>query len=122
MATLTRPQVVLRALQGEGTGDAMINTSLTLTKTATMTHGTLLLADGTEAADLDITNGDVVYVIDDLLVDELAVGEQDLVRVVEQLDWVIFRPEELRVGSTPLTAPQLTAFGKRYQASTEVVL
>lgn len=122
MATLSRNQVVLRALQGEGTGDAMINTTLQVTKTATMTHGTLLKADFTEAADADITAGDVVYVIDDFLIDAVATGDEATVRAVVELDWVIFRAEELKVGSTPLTEAQLTAFGKKTQASHEVLV
>lgn len=122
MATLSRNQVVLRALQGEGTGDAMINTTLQVTKTATMTHGTLLKADFTEAADADITAGDVVYVIDDFLIDAVATGDEATVRAVVELDWVIFRAEELKVGSTPLSEAQLTAFGKKTQASHEVLV
>jgi len=122
MATLSRNQVVLRALQGEGTGDAMINTTLQVTKTATMTNGTLLKADFTEAADADITAGDVVYVIDDFLIDAVATGDEATIRAVVELDWVIFRAEELKVGSTPLTEAQLTAFGKKTQASHEVLV
>jgi len=122
MATLSRNQVVLRALQGEGTGDAMINTTLQVTKTATMTHGTLLKADFTEAADADITAGDVVYVIDDFLIDAVSTGDEATIRAVVELDWVIFRAEELKVGSTPLTEAQLTAFGKKTQASHEVLV
>lgn len=122
MATLSRNQVVLRALQGEGTGDAMINTTLQVTKTATMTHGTLLKADFTEAADADITAGDVVYVIDDYLIDAVATGDEATIRAVVELDWVIFRAEELKVGSTPLSEAQLTAFGKKTQASHEVLV
>jgi hypothetical protein len=122
MATLSRNQVVLRALQGEGTGDAMINTTLQVTKTATMTHGTLLKADFTEAADADITAGDVVYVIDDFLIDAVATGDEATVRAVVELDWVIFRAEELKVGNTPLSEAQLTAFGKKTQASHEVLV
>lgn len=122
MATLSRNQVVLRALQGEGTGDAMINTTLQVTKTATMTHGTLLKADFTEAADADITAGDVVYVIDDFLIDAVATGDEATIRAVVELDWVIFRAEELKVGSTQLTEAQLTAFGKKTQASHEVLV
>lgn len=122
MATLSRNQVVLRALQGEGMGDAMINTTLQVTKTATMTNGTLLKADFTEAADADITAGDVVYVIDDYLIDAVATGDEATIRAVVELDWVIFRAEELKVGSTPLTEAQLTAFGKKTQASHEVLV
>ncbi len=122
MATLSRNQVVLRALQGEGTGDAMINTTLQVTKTATMTNGTLLKADFTEAADADITAGDVVYVIDDYLIDAVSTGDEATIRAVVELDWVIFRAEELKVGSTALSAAQLTAFGKKTQASHEVLV
>ncbi len=122
MATLSRNQVVLRALQGEGTGDAMINTTLQVTKTATMTNGTLLKADFTEAADEDITAGDVVYVIDDYLIDAVSTGDEATIRAVVELDWVIFRAEELKVGSTALSAAQLTAFGKKTQASHEVLV
>ncbi len=119
MATLSRNQVVLRALQGEGTGDAMINTTLQVTKTATMTNGTLLKADFTEAVEADLASA-VAYVIDDHLIDAVATGDEATIRAVAELDWVIFRAEELKLGSTPLTGTQLTTFGKKTQASQEV--
>ena len=124
MATLSRNQVVLRALQGEGTGDAMINTTLQVTKTATMTNGTLLKADFTEAAAADLVaeTYDVAYVIDDHLINGVATSDEATIRAVVELDWVIFRAEELKLGSTPLTAAQLTLFGKKTQASHEVLV
>ncbi len=119
MATLSRNQVVLRALQGEGTGDAMINTTLQVTKTATMTNGTLLKADFTEAVEADLASA-VAYVIDDHLIDAVATGDEATIRAVVELDWVIFRAEELKLGSTALSEAQLTTFGKKTQASQEV--
>ena len=103
MATLTREQVVANWVEGAGVTTDFVYNTLQVTKTATMTHGTLLLADGTEAADLDITNGDVAYVIDEYTA-----------RVVEELDLVKFYGANLKVGSTALSGAQLTAFGKKY--------
>lgn len=114
MAELKRPQVVANFLEGAGVGSDMVFTTLQVTKTATMTHGTLLVAAGTEAVDADITAGDVVYVIDDLLIDDVATGDVATVRAVAELDWVKFYADNLKVGSTALTGAQLTAFGKKY--------
>lgn len=114
MATLTREQVVANWVEGAGVTTDFVYNTLQVTKTATMTHGTLLLADGTEAADLDITNGDVAYVIDDLLIKEVATGDEFTARVVEELDLVKFYGANLKVGSTALSGAQLTAFGKKY--------
>lgn len=114
MAELKRPQVVANWLEGAGVTSDMVFTTLQVTKTATMTHGTLLVAAGTEAADADITAGDVAYVIDDLLIDDVATGDEATVRAVAELDWVKFYADNLKVGSTALSGAQLTAFGKKY--------
>lgn len=114
MATLNREQVVANWLEGAGVTSDMVWTTIQVTKTATMTHGTLLKADFTEAADLDITNGDVAYVIDDLLIKEVATGDEYTARAVQELDWVKFYADNLKVGSTALSGAQLTAFGKKY--------
>ncbi len=114
MATLTREQVVANWLEGAGVTSDMVFDTLQVTKTATMTHGTLLVAAGTEAVALDITNGDVAYVIDDLLIKEVATGDEFTARVVRGLDWVKFYGDNLKLGSTALDAGELTAFGKLY--------
>ncbi len=111
---ISRPQVVANFLQSAGVDSDMIWDSLEVTKTATMSHGTLLKADGTEAADADITAGDAVYVIDDLLIADVATGDEYTARVVKALDRVKFYGANLKVGATALTTAQLTAFGKQY--------
>lgn len=114
MPTISRPTVVENFLQSASVDSDMIWDSLEVTKTATMSHGTLLLANGTEAADADITAGNAVYVIDDLLIADAVVGDVYTTRVVKSLDWVKFKASTLKVGATALTPAQLTAFGKQY--------
>lgn len=117
MTTLTRPQLVLQSLQSDGT--FMTHTTLEVEKTATMTYGTLLEADGTESTDTTLTAGTVTYVIDDHCIDEVDTGTTTSVSVVSGLDWVTFREELLNIGGTALTTAQLTTFGKRTQAEYE---
>lgn len=112
MATLTREQVVANHLAGAGVDSDMIWTTIQVTKTATMTHGTLLKADFTEALAADLAT--VAYVIDDQLIKEVAAGDVATVRAVEALDWVKFYGANLKLGSTALSAGELTTFGKKY--------
>lgn len=114
MATLQKEQVVANWVDTAGVTTDLAFETLQVTKTATLTHGTLLLADGTEAAELDITNGDVAFVVDDLLIKDVAVGEEYTARVVSGLDLVKFYAANIKIGATPLTSQQLTAFGKKY--------
>lgn len=81
MATLSRVQVVIDYLTGARTGNGMTHRSANVTKTATMTNGSALVAADTEAALADVAL--VTGVIDDIRIDNLAVGEQLTVRVAE---------------------------------------
>jgi hypothetical protein len=113
MATLNREQIVANALEGQGAGDDMTHTTLEVVKTATMSNGTLLLADGTEAVAGDLA-ANIVYVIDDPKVEFIPDGDTDGVRVVEALDWVKFYGANLKLGATALSAGELTTFAKKY--------
>lgn len=114
MATLTQEQIVANWVEGAGVTTDMAFDTIQVTKTATMTNGTLLEADFTESVDADITAGTVAYVIDDLLIKEVATGDAYTVRAVSNLDFVKFYADNIKVGSTPLTTAQLATFGKKY--------
>lgn len=113
MATLTREQIVANALAGQGAGDDMTHTTVEVVKTATMSNGTLLKADGTEAIAADLAT-DIAYVIDDPEVQFIAEGATDGVRAVRALDWVKFYGENLKLGATALSTGELTTFAKLY--------
>lgn len=114
MATLKREQVVANFQQYAGTDTYdLTHETLQVTKTATMTHGTLLVAAGTEAINTDLASN-VVYVIDDPKIDFAATGDEVTVSVVSNLDAVKFYGSALKLGSTPLSAGELTTFGKKY--------
>lgn len=117
MATITRPQLVLKSLQSDG--QYMTHDTIQVTKTATMTYGTLLEADATESVTADITAGTVAYVIDDLAIlsSEVATGDVLTVSAVHAkgMDWVIFKADELKLGSTALSGAELTTFAKSTQ-------
>lgn len=114
MATLKRPQLVLQSLQYDG--NYMTHESITVRKTNTMTYGTLLKANKQEAGAADLAAA-IEYVIDDHNIDTVASGTDILVTAVagKGLDWVVFRKEELKLGSTALTSGQITTFGKKVQ-------
>jgi hypothetical protein len=113
MATLNREQIVANALAGQGAGDDMTHTTLEVVKTATMSNGTLLKADGTEAVAGDLAAA-IAFVIDDPKVQFIATGATDGVRVVRALDWVKFYGNNLKLGATALSAGELTTFAKLY--------
>jgi len=113
MATLNREQIVANALAGQGAGDDMTHTTISVTKTATMVNGTLLLTNRTEAATGDLA-ANIVYVIDDPEIQFAATGAVVEVRAVEELDWVKFYGDNLKIGSTALTAAQQGTFAKKY--------
>lgn len=114
MATLNREQVVANFQQYAGTNTYdLTHETLQLTKTATMTHGTLLVAAGTEAINTDLA-ANVTHVIDDPKVDFAAVGDVVTVSAVADLDAVKFYGSALKLGSTPLSAGELTTFAKKY--------
>jgi hypothetical protein len=79
MPTFSNPQIVFNKLESEIGG--MTHETLTVTKTATMTNGSLLIADGTEAAAAAAAT--VAFVIDDRQVDELATGDSFEVSVAK---------------------------------------
>ena len=110
MATLTRPQLVLKSLQSDG--QYATHKTQEVTKTATMTYGTLLKADLTEATATDLASGtyDIGFIIDDASIDEAATGAVVTVSCVSRPEWLIFRGSELKLGSTALTAPQIVLF------------
>lgn len=113
MATLNREQIVANSLAGQGTGDDMTHITLAVVKTATMSNGTLLKNDGTEAVAGDLAS-DVVFVIDDPKVQFITTGSTDGVRVVRALDWVKFYGGSLKLGATALSSGELTTFAKLY--------
>lgn len=78
MPTFNDKKVVLNSVEAIKAG--FTHTEIEVTKTATMQFGSMLVADGTEAAILDAAN--VVYVIDDPRVDSLEVGDTLKVSVV----------------------------------------
>ncbi len=119
MATLSRNQVFLDSFSAERTGQQMVKQTLQVTKTATMTHGTLLLADFTEAAGTDLA-ANAVYVIDDFLIDSVETGDEATVAAIDftiagSKSNVLLRGSELRLGATALTPTQLTTFAVKYQ-------
>ena len=115
MAIYTREQVVIDSLQGAS--QTMTHETIQVTKTATMTNGTLLLANRTEAASGDLA-ANIVYVIDDVAMTRtnIAVGEVLTVSAVSGLDWVKFNSNALKIGSTALTSGEVTTFAKKTQA------
>jgi hypothetical protein len=81
MPTFQRKQVVLDVLDSGRTGQGMSHTTVQVTKTATMTQGSALVAAGTEAALADVAT--VTGVIDDLTIDNAAVGDVLIVSVAQ---------------------------------------
>ncbi|CAH9011705.1 putative head stabilization/decoration protein [Vibrio phage 424E50-1] len=108
MATLSRPQLVLRAIAEAWA----THTSLEVTKTATMSFGTLLKADGTEATAAELVDGayDVGFIIDDAKIADVADGSTLLARCVSRPEWTVLRGEELKLGATALSAAELALF------------
>ena len=78
MATFERKQVVINSLISDRADD-MTHRTVSVTKTATMSQGSALVAAGTEAALLDVAN--VTGILDDLRIDNAATGDVVLVRV-----------------------------------------
>ena len=115
MATYTREQVVIDSLQGAS--QTMTHETIQVTKTATMSNGTMILADRTEAAGGDLA-ANIVYVIDDVAITNTDITTNDVLTVsaVSGLDWVKFNSNALKIGSTALTSGQVTTFAKKTQA------
>ncbi|BAV80914.1 hypothetical protein [Vibrio phage RYC] len=110
MTILTRPQLVLKSLQADG--QDMTHMSVEITKTATMSYGSLLKADAEEATAAELADGawDVSYIIDDLKVEDLEVGDTMLARCVSQPQFLILRGELIKLGDTPLDAGELALY------------
>lgn len=112
MTTLSRPQLVLKSLQEDG--QDLTHTTLQVIKTATMTYGTILKADFTEATATELAEGtwDAPYVIDDyrLLDTDVAVGDELTIRAVSQPEFLILRESQLKLGATVLSAPELVLY------------
>lgn len=108
MATLSRPQLVLRAIAEAWA----THSSLEVTKTATMSFGTILKADGTEATATELAEAtyDVGFIIDDAAIAEVDTGDTFLARVVKNPEWIVFRGDELKLGATALDASELALF------------
>ncbi|CAH9011811.1 putative head decoration protein [Vibrio phage 501E54-1] len=108
MATLSRPQLVLRAIAEAWA----THTSVSVTKTATMSFGTILKADGTEATAAELAGGayDVGFIIDDAKIADVEVGDTFLARCVSRPEWTVLRGVELKLGATALDAGELALF------------
>lgn len=118
MPTISRDQLVVhRGLQGE----EITFTTLQLTKTATMSYGTLLQADKTECTATELAAGtyDVGFIIDDVAFEDVAIGETMAVRCVRRPDLVIVRASLLKLGATALSAAQVTLFETGSNAVTQ---
>lgn len=112
MATLSRPQLVLKTLQEDG--QDLTHTTLQVTTTATMTYGTILKADFTEASATELAEAtfDAPYVIDDyrLLDETVTVGDVLTIRALSQPQFCILRESQLKLGSTVLSAGELALY------------
>lgn len=109
MATLRRDQIVLSMLKAEGSGFNAAATTLTVTKTATMSQGTLLKADGTEATATELAEVtyDIGFVLVDAKIDKTVVGEELVATAIDRLDFCIFRGALLKLGNVALSAGEL---------------
>jgi len=112
MATLTRPQLVLDTIQHDG--QDLTHTTLQVVKTATMTYGTILKADGTEATATDLAEltWDAPYVIDDyrLLDSTVATNDELTIRALSQPQFTVLRESQLKLGGTALDAGELALY------------
>lgn len=114
MPTLNREQVVANFQSFAGNDNLdLTHTTLQVTKTATMSHGTLLLATGLEAVAADLA-ANIAFVIDDPKVDLAATGDVLTVSVVDNLPAVKFFAASLKLGATALSAGELTTFAQNY--------
>jgi hypothetical protein len=84
MSEQQRYDVTFAGLQTEFGGKVYTHEDVVVTKTSTMTHGSMLVAAGTEAAIADVAV--VTGVIDDPMVDfeDVAVGDDVLVSVARR--------------------------------------
>ena len=112
MATLSRPQLVLKSIQEDG--QDLTHTTLQVVKTATMTYGTILKADFTEATATELSSGtwDAPYVIDDyrLLDETVATNDELTIRAVSQPQFLVLRESQLKLGSTVLSVGELADY------------
>lgn len=112
MATLSRPQLVLDTLQHDG--QDLTHTTLQVVKTDTMTYGTILKADFTEATATELAEGtwDAPYVVDDyrLLDTDVVTGDELTIRALSQPQFTVLRESQLKLGSTALDAGELALY------------
>ena len=79
MPVYSQKKPIVASLQTEFGGKGRTHESLEVVKTATMEHGSLLIAAGTEAALADVAT--VTMIIDDPQMDFVAVGDTVLTSV-----------------------------------------
>ena len=105
MATNYRPQVTLNNLSSKIDTYDQTHDSLIVIWTATMGHGSLLIADGTEAAAAAAAN--VVFAIDDpsLIENDFTAGDSIQVNVAVQGN--VFNTGALKYSDTDTVDPAL---------------
>lgn len=108
MTILSRPQLVLQSIADNWATHGTEQ----VTKTAAIVNGTLIKADGTVCAAVDLAAGtyDVAYIVDDLSVNEVSVGDEMTVRVLKKPEWCVLRGTELRLSAVVLSAGEIALF------------
>lgn len=115
MAITTRKQVILDQFTGESTTNALTHISMEVEKTATMQHGSLLKADGTEATEAEAA--DVEYILNEPLIGRTLVGEKEFCSLASRMvlvntDALTYSDKALPVGGeadlTKLIAKNVT--------------
>lgn len=101
MATFERPQVVIQRLVSDVTGNSMTNKSVEVLKTATMSQGSALLADGTEATLAQVAL--VTGVIDDLSIDNVVDGDSVYLSVAES--FCLFKTDNIHFSDAGAFVP-----------------
>lgn len=101
MTTFTRPQVVLEVLESGRSGQTMSHTTVLVTKTSTMKHGSALVAAGTEAALLNVAL--VTGIIDDLAINNVATGGTLQVSVAQK--FCLFKTSEISYSNAGAFVP-----------------
>ena len=108
MAVNSRPQVVLNEVTTQTTTSDWTNDTVLVTWTATMSNGSLLIADNTEAAEAAAAT--VVKVINDPTVEAAGYEVGDTVSVNVAVQGCVFNTAALSYSDTnTVTASALTA-------------
>lgn len=112
MATLSRPQLVLKSMQEDG--QDLTHTTLQVTYTGDEAYGTLLKADGTVATATELAEAtwDVAYVIDDyrILDQDIEVGDVLTLRVVKAPQFLILRSSLLKLSGVALSDAEVLLY------------